>query len=200
MEKREIRKQILKKRDLLSLEYRKEANEKIFQKLVSLKEYKEAGLIMPYINYKSEVDTKKLIMQALTERKRVAVPKVLNRSGEMEFYEITSLQEVISGYKGIEEPDIIGKSPLDIKREPGKVLLIMPGAAFDSLCNRIGYGGGFYDRYLEKYSCDNLNTLALCYEIQIVEKIESEIFDQKPAMVLTEKEEHYDTGRIRKGC
>ena len=187
MEKKEIRHQILKKRDQLSLEYRKEADEKIFQKLISLKEYKEAGLIMPYINYRSEVSTKKIIAQALKEHKRVAVPKVLNRFGEMEFYEITSLQEVVYGYKGIEEPDITGKSPLNIKKEQGKVLLIMPGAAFDSQCNRIGYGGGFYDRYLEKYSCDNLNTLALCYEIQMVEKIESDIFDQKPSMVLTEK-------------
>ena len=187
MEKKEIRKQILKERDLLSLEYRKEADEKIFQKLISRKEYKEAELILSYINYKSEVDTKKLIIKAFSDQKRVAVPKVLNNKGEMEFYEITSFEEVVSGYKGIEEPDIIGKSPVNLKKEPGKVLVIMPGAAFDSKCNRIGYGGGFYDRYLEKYSCNNLIAIALCYQVQIVEKIESEIFDQKPSMVLTEK-------------
>lgn len=189
MEKKEIRKRILKKRDMLSLEYREEADEKIFQKLISLKEYNEAGLIMPYINYKSEVDTKRLIVQAFGEKKRVAVPKVLNQNGEMEFYEITSLEEVISGYKGIEEPDITGKNPLDIKAESEKTLLIMPGAAFDRQCNRIGYGGGFYDRYLEKNSCINLKSIALCYQIQIVEKFESDIFDQKPNMVLTEKGE-----------
>ena len=78
MEKKEIRREILKKRDMISLEYRREADEKIFQKLISLKEYKESSLIMPYINYKSEVDTKRLIVQALGEQKRVAVPKVLN--------------------------------------------------------------------------------------------------------------------------
>ncbi|MBQ4529876.1 MAG: 5-formyltetrahydrofolate cyclo-ligase [Lachnospiraceae bacterium] len=187
MEKKEIRREILKKRDMISLEYRREADEKIFQKLISLKEYKESSLIMPYINYKSEVDTKRLIVQALGEQKRVAVPKVLNRNGEMEFYEITSLEQLISGYKGIEEPDTTGKSPLDIKEESEKVLLIMPGAVFDKQCNRIGYGGGFYDRYLERHSCEKLKSIALCYQTQIVEKIESDTFDQKPDMVLTEK-------------
>lgn len=188
MEKKEIRKQALKARDNLTLEYRSAADDKIYQKLISMECYQNSELLMVYINYKSEVNTKRLIEKAWKDKKRVAVPKVLSTNGEMEFFEISSLNETVKGYMGIEEPDITEKEPVNIKTSGIKTLMVMPGAAFDSECSRIGYGGGFYDRYLKKYSCDCLDTIAVCYAIQIVQSIPGELFDRKPHGVLTEKE------------
>lgn len=187
MEKREIRKKALQMRNELTEAYRTQADEKIFQKLISLESYQQAQMILSYVPYKSETDTRSILKKALEDGKTVAVPKVLDKNGIMEFYEISSLQELVKGYQGIEEPDITEKEPVNIEKQPDSILMIMPGAAFDRKCNRIGYGGGFYDRYLNKHSRTHKKTIAVCYEIQLVDEIPAEILDVKPDMVLTEQ-------------
>lgn len=187
MEKTEIRRQILKKRDELSETYRKEADKKIYNRLLSLVQYQEASWILAFVSYKSEVDTMKIITTAIEQKKRVAVPKVLS-NGYMEFYEISSLEELVKGYRDILEPDIAEKNPVSIKEIKEKILMLMPGAAFDRKCHRIGYGGGFYDRYLGKNSCQQMTTLALCYRIQVLDEIPVYEHDRKPSWILTEHE------------
>lgn len=186
MEKKEIRKKALQKREELSKNYRAQADDEIHKRLSSLEIYRQAKLIFSYVSYKSEVDTKKILEMALKDGKTVAVPKVLEKNGIMEFYEIQSLQELEMGYQGIEEPNIADKSPVNPEKMQGAALMIMPGAAFDSQCNRIGYGGGFYDRYLNKYP-KTMKTIAICYEIQLVDNIPAEDLDVKPDMIITEQ-------------
>ena len=186
MEKKEIRKQALQKRNELTKEYRTQANDEIYKRLITLESYRRAKVILSYVSYKSEVDTKKILEMAFKDGKTVAVPKVLERNGRMEFYEIQSLQELEVGYQGIEEPNIVGKSPIEPEAMREHWLMIMPGAAFDSQGNRIGYGGGFYDRYLHRHP-DVMETIAICYEIQMVEKIPTQAFDVRTDRIITEQ-------------
>lgn len=187
MEKREIRKKALQMRQELKEDYRAQADEKIYHALADLECYRKAKIILSYVPYKSEVDITRILKKALADGKTVAVPKVLNKNGIMEFYEIQSLQELVTGYQGIKEPDITQKEPMNIERLGKKILMIMPGAAFDRKCNRIGYGSGFYDRYLNRYGNRHMKTIAVCYESQLVERIPAEPLDVKPDMVLTEQ-------------
>lgn len=194
--KKELRKQGLSKRDNLSDSYRSLADEQILHRLCEMKEYRQAELILVYVSYKSEVDTKQLIIKALSEGKRVAVPKVINRNGEMEFYGIDGLFELEKGYQGIEEPIVLDKQPICLSNEEMKLaergkdcnlLMILPGAVFDANGNRIGYGGGFYDRYLQRQNCERLQTVAVCYEEQLVNQLPAELHDYRVKCVVTER-------------
>lgn len=98
----------------------------------------------------------------------------------MEFVKIKSYQDLAPGYMGIMEP--VSDDYASLKNG----LLVMPGIAFDTQKNRIGYGGGFYDRYLQQHMSDFYKT-AICFDYQIVEHIMSEEFDIKPDKIITEK-------------
>ena len=187
MEKGEIRKKALQRRAELKEDYRMRAEDKIYRRLTGLEYYRQAKVILSYVSYKSEVNTRRILKKALADKKTVAVPKVLDKNGIMEFYEIYSLQELTAGYQGIEEPDITKKEPIDIEKLCDNILMLIPGAAFDRQCNRIGYGGGFYDRYLNRYDSRHMKTMALCYEIQLVDEIPAEPLDVQPDIILTEE-------------
>ena len=108
----------------------------------------------------------------------VYVPKVYGQ--DMEFIEITDYEELASGNFGILEP------VSDDFEEIEDGLMFMPGIAFDHSRNRIGFGGGYYDRYLARHA--GLVTVALAYEFQIVDKIDSEPTDIRPHIIVTESE------------
>jgi 5-formyltetrahydrofolate cyclo-ligase len=100
----------------------------------------------------------------------------------MEFHYIQTFDEVVPGYKGIEEPK---KADL---AQGKQVLVIMPAVVVDTSCNRIGYGKGYYDSYLQ--ANPQHQTVALAFDMQVVEKIPVESFDQKPQIVITEKKRY----------
>lgn len=141
--KKKLRAACLKKRNELSFDKRAKLSEKIKKQVFASKNFKTAETVFVYASYKSEVDTKKLIQEALKIGKRVALPKV--EGTEMEFYEICSWEELFPGYHGILEPQ--KKEPVVPKKSD---ILLLPGAVFDRRGGRIGYGGGYYDRYISK--------------------------------------------------
>lgn len=141
MTKQEIRKRNLKIRYELS--GREDKNKKILQNLLSADFYKNAQTIMTYISYKSEVDTIGLILNMINDKKRLCAP-VCFENGIMEAFEFSSLESLAVSKMGISEPETTVKVlPEDID------LIIVPGCAFNEEGFRIGYGGGFYDRYLK---------------------------------------------------
>lgn len=142
--------------------------------------YRDASVIYAYLSYNQEIDTAFIIDRAWADGKIVAVPKVLS-DGVMEFYEIDSYDSIGLGYQGIPEPS--GNTPLADYED---VLILMPGLAFDRSGNRIGYGGGFYDRYLERYEAKGTNFIkvALAYDFQIFDKLDVEEFDKKVDIIL----------------
>lgn len=137
--------------------------------------YLDAKVIYVYLSYNQEIETKFIVERALADGKVVAAPKVLS-DGVMEFYEITSFDDIELGYQGIPEPT--GKTPMADYKD---VLILMPGLAFDKSGNRIGYGGGFYDRYIARYESKgtNFKTVALAYDFQIFDSLDVEEFDKK---------------------
>ena len=138
--------------------------------------YKKADTIYGYLPYNQEVRTVPMLEQAIADGKRVAVPKCYGE--EMRFLYINDfVNEVAPGYAGIPEP--IADEPV---ADDKTALVLMPGLAFDPQGHRIGYGGGFYDRFLSAEP--DHPTLALCYGFQMVEHLETEEFDIPVDMVL----------------
>ena len=188
MTKKDYRKIMKERRSALSDNDRKIYNDKIRKNFLRLRCVTESEWIYPFVSYSTEADTIDIIRYYLEngseERKRIAVPKV--KGSEMDFYEIKSMNELSTGYMGIPEP--IEKRP--VKADRG--VMIMPGLVFDHELNRIGYGGGYYDRYLSKYGNDNLIKVAIAYDFQVVNKIDStsEEHDIKPDIIVTDKAEY----------
>lgn len=181
-EKRAVRRQILALRDEIPVKMREAKSAQIVRALRAMEAYRGADAILSYVEYRSEVITSVFIDSALAEGRQVFVPRV---TGDMmDFYQIDALEELMEGYRGIREP---AAGQLWTK-DAGNTLMLMPGAAFDKACHRIGYGKGFYDRYLRRLADAGIHvhTLALCYECQVLAKIPYEIHDIRPDMVLTE--------------
>ena len=130
--------------------------------------YKNAKSIYGYLPYNQEVRTVEMLKTAIADGKRVAVPKCYGE--EMRFIWMEDLDAVAPGYANIPEP--IADEPV---ADDTTALVLMPGLAFDPQGHRIGYGGGFYDRFLAEEP--NHPTLALCYGFQMVEHLETESFD-----------------------
>ena len=130
--------------------------------------YKNAKSIYGYLPYNQEVRTTPMLEQAIRDGKRVAVPKCYGE--EMRFLWLDDLTQVAPGYANIPEP--IADEPI---ADDTTALVLMPGLAFDPQGHRIGYGGGFYDRFLAEEP--DHPTLALCYGFQMVEHLETEEFD-----------------------
>ena len=140
---------------------------KLIEKQLFLSEqYRKAKNLLIYAAYLSEVSTYEIIEQALNSGKKVFCPKVLN-PGIMEFYEITSLDDVILGYKNIPEPKVTEISYQHT--QTNHTLMVMPLVGFDNHKNRLGYGGGFYDRYLQRYP--DMKRIGLGFECQRYEKV-----------------------------
>lgn len=192
--KKRFRREALTKRDGLTAEQRRNYSGRIIKKLIDLPCYVNADAILTYVSFRSEVDTFPLIERAFTDGKAVFAPKVLGK--EMDFFRIYSLADLTAGYRGILEPS--GRYSYDEWRgdQLGQCALIcMPGAAFDRARHRIGYGGGFYDRYLSGHLQRKVATAALAFDCQIFEEIPWEAHDIRPKWIITEKERISENGK-----
>ncbi len=175
--KQDIRRRILAVRDAISQKDWEDKSLYIQKKVLEHSLFSQAEVVYCYMDYHREVGTEYLIRQAWKLGKKVAVPKVSNE--EMNFFYLSDFSELQEGYRGIYEPSSTKMADV------GTGLLIMPGVAFDRKRNRIGYGKGFYDRYLKKHQ--NLLTIGLAFECQIVPGIPAEVFDYCPNIVITEE-------------
>ncbi|MBE6985928.1 MAG: 5-formyltetrahydrofolate cyclo-ligase [Ruminococcaceae bacterium] len=168
MDKQTLRKMIREKKRAMTEAQIEEASARLAQLLYSSPLYRQATTIYGYLPYNQEVRTVPMLEQALAEGKRVAVPKVYG--DEMRFLYIDDLSRVEKGYAGIPEP--VDDEP--VAKDP-TALVLMPGLAFDKAGHRIGYGGGFYDKFLSAEP--DHPTLALCYGFQMLDELPTEEFD-----------------------
>ena len=159
--KAHIRKQVLAVRNRMSDIERQTASAKIAEKVRKLDAFKRAGIVLGFIGYGSETDTIPFLEMAAENGKKVYCP-VSKENGTMEFYRFRRKEALVEGYKKIPEP-----ADIEVWR------------------HRIGYGKGFYDRYLEAFRPECI--AAVCFECQIVEEIPAEEFDVLPDLVVTEK-------------
>lgn len=181
-DKKAFRKTMLLKRDAIPYETRTEADNARNECIRNWESYKSADLLLFYVSYRSEADTLQLIKEALEAGCKVAVPKVVGT--DMVFYRITDISLLVEGYKGILEPDT-GQCEAITGDLPKRSLLFVPGCAFDEAGGRMGYGGGFYDRFIEQYP--DVLRVALAYEEQIVEEVPREVHDKPVDAIVTEK-------------
>ena len=168
MDKKELRQQIRQKKRAMTPQQIEDASARLGELFAASEAYKNAKTIYGYLPYNQEVRTVPMLERALREGKRVAVPKVVG--DDMQFIYMTDLTQVENGYAGIPEP--IADGPV---ADDPTALVLMPGLAFDPAGHRIGYGGGFYDRFLAAEP--NHPTVALCYDFQMLPSLETEEFD-----------------------
>lgn len=194
MEKTEIRKAVLKLREALSAEARSIASLKLADRIIGHQWFYGSDTLLIFVGYGSEIDTSEIILEALRKGKKVYVPKV--EGEEMHFYRIWSLDDLHPGYKGIPEPVVEAVCEQHNKgfrcpehyqyhaEEMRHTLMIMPGVAFDPYRNRIGYGKGFYDRYLKDKEELQLRTIGVGFRCQEVVEVPADKNDIKPYQVI----------------
>ena len=176
--KQEIREQIRKLRAGIGADEWHAATEVIAGKVIASDYFREATDLFCYMDFDGEAGTEQIIDEAWRLGKDIWLPRV--SGGEMDFYLVESEKELVRGTFGILEPSGEG-----IKAPGNDGLVIVPGIAFDCMRNRIGYGKGFYDRYLSAHP--NLVKLGIALDIQLVDRIPAEECDCKMDMVFTEK-------------
>ena len=183
--KKSLRKAVLNKRDGISRDEHKKYSEIITERFISWDVYKECEELLVYVSFRSEVDTYGIISDALTENKKVYCPRVIGDN--MLFYQIKSMEDLEQGYMGILEPETT--LPL-FECTDKKCLVIMPGSVFDRYGNRIGYGRGYYDRFLSDCYDKGIRSVkaALAFDIQMVYAVPAEEHDFKVNFIFTEKE------------
>lgn len=180
MEKKRIREEIIQKRNYLSSKIKKEYDELIFKKLIESDIYNNSKKIFTYVSFASEIDTIKFIKYALNDNKEVYVPKTDKTKKEMVAIRINSLENMDVDNWGILEPKSVDKNKIGKNFD----LILIPGLAFDRKGNRIGYGGGYYDKYLSQIKEEN-NKIVLAYDFQVVDSIKNEVHDIKVNYIIT---------------
>ncbi len=180
--KSSIRKEMLIMRDGIPCEERIFYSREIKDTILGMDVVRLASNILCFAGYKSEVQTMELMGELLSLGKNIYVPRV--DGDEMDFYRINSLDDLKEGFKGISEP-VETCTQVFEGRDIEHTVMLMPGAVFAKDGSRIGYGKGYYDRYLAK--CDIMNRIALCFSIQILENIPSDVHDKKASVIVTEK-------------
>lgn len=180
MEKKEIRKRCLEARQGLSQEDVARESEAVAHRLRTLPAFETARVILCYVSSKdNEVDTHLLIGRLIRDKKRVLVP-VAKPKGALVWSELHGLEELAPGRFGILEPRA---ECLRIVEPPQDGVVIVPGIAFSTDCRRIGYGGGYFDRFLATYPG---LSIGLAFDVQIADDWVSEPHDVPLNFVVTE--------------
>lgn len=177
-----IRKEILALRGAVPVEERILYSSRIKENVLSMEEVCTAKTVLCYAGYGSEVHTLELMEELLRRGKKLYLPRV--NGEEMDFYRIECLDDLEEGFKGIPEPRA-GCKDIYVGTDFENTVMLMPGVVFAPDGSRIGYGKGYYDRYLEKY--DIMNRIALCFFMQIKKNIPSDAHDKKASVIVSEK-------------
>ncbi|MFP4697600.1 MAG: 5-formyltetrahydrofolate cyclo-ligase [Eubacteriales bacterium] len=179
MSKKLIRSKIKEEKKSLSL-YEIESKSKIIcNKFLRLRSYRDCNLLFAYLPFNQEIRIQEIINHAWNTGKKVAVPKIINK--KMKFYYIKSWSDLEKGFYNILEP-----KTNELATTSKDSLMIMPGLAFDISMNRVGYGGGYYDKYLYENN-KSIEKIALAYDFQLLDNIPSDSNDVKINSIITDK-------------
>ena len=168
MDKKALRRQIREKKREMTAEEIVQRSARLGELFAATQVYRDAKTIYGYLPYNQEVRTVPMLERALKDGKRVAVPKVYGDT--MKFIYLEDLSQVAKNEMGIPEP--VADGPV---ADDETALVLMPGVAFDRAGHRIGYGGGYYDKFLAAEP--HHPTLALCYDFQMLTHLDTEEFD-----------------------
>jgi 5-formyltetrahydrofolate cyclo-ligase len=186
-QKKIIRKMIKERKNQVTADYILSSSKKITITLIETDAFKTANTIMCYLSFGNEVDTKPIIDQCFKEGKTVLVPIIIKNEDGTSHIEASQLidpeSDLAPGTMGILEPQV---SKIRI-RDPRTIdLVIIPGLAFDKKGNRLGYGAGYYDHYLERLR-DDCNQIALTFSFQLIDHIPTHKHDKQIKNIITER-------------
>ena len=174
LEKRKIRDKIKKLRSNLTKEQVAEESKLIYNQIIDNKIFERAEVVMSYMSFQNEIDTEKINDYIISCGKKLLLPKMIDRE-VIKPIEYTGEFEIDNSF-GIKEPvGEIYNGDID--------LIIVPGVVFDIEGNRIGYGRGYYDRFLKLYP--RARKISLAYEFQIIDNLEVEEHDEKIDEIVT---------------
>ncbi len=186
--KKTLRKEVMAVRNSLTVDYVKKRSRRITESVLSSEVYKASDSVCLYMPINNEVDVSMIIDEVIASGKKVYLPRVVG--DEMDFYYYDKSIDLICGPFNILEPQSD-----EILHPDSSTLIIMPGAVFSTECDRIGYGGGYYDRYLDRYPM--VNTVAVAYDFQIKPLFPTEATDIKPDYIIGEENIYANPDRIR---
>lgn len=182
--KDKLRRELLARRDRIPPEVRNIKNSLIRDRLLSSKYFQNSSVIFFFASFRSEVDTFGIMEESFRAGKKVVVPKVDRENHQLILWEIHGTGELEAGYMDIPEP---ARTPDERRVDIDNIdLVIIPGAGFDPEGNRIGYGGGYYDRLLSGLK-NQVAVVAPAFEEQIVDMVPSEAHDIKVSVIVTDR-------------
>ena len=178
MDRRELRALIRDRREKISVIQAAELSARIAERVLTLPEYRQAKKVMCYASVIGEVNTAPLNARILEDGKELFLPKISKEKGRMVAVPVKDLASLRRGRMGIPEPPKgEGADPMGID------LILVPGIAFDRKGGRVGFGGGYYDRFLPETKALRV---ALAFNMQLVEDTHPEPHDQSVDMLITE--------------
>ncbi len=179
--KRRLREEYRAKRTALTPEEKENRDAAVASTVRSLWQYRDNTLLLVYVSTPIEVDTRRIIEQALADGKRVAVPYCIPDTRDMEFYYISSLEDLAPGSFGVLEPK---PSPETLVTDLSAGLCLIPAFCYDFSGYRLGYGKGYYDRFLARFGG---NMIGICYSDCIRHRLPHGRFDRAVELIVTEK-------------
>lgn len=183
-ERQDLRKKILHARDMLNAGERREKSRCVIKNFWNLPEMKQWTTLFIYVDFRSEVETLELIKSCLSQGKRVAVPLVDASAVCMIPLLIKDpVKDLGPGYYDIPEPDPRKSLPVAADEIDAAII---PGSVFDTNGGRLGYGGGYYDRFLVN-DAPQAKRIGFAFEVQVVEKVPMLPHDQPLDILITEK-------------
>ncbi|MBR7008583.1 MAG: 5-formyltetrahydrofolate cyclo-ligase [Ruminococcus sp.] len=178
--KKELRALLKNERSIIPKDKKAIWDNSIAEKLLQSEYYKACRELLIYVSFDIEVDTIKIISHALGE-KQVYCPKCFGDTNIMEFYRITSLDDLKKGKYGILEPDTSSGATNSFSADS---LCVVPGLSFDNNGHRLGFGKGFYDRFLSDFAG---TAIGICYDSFVKESLPTEEFDKCVDHLITEQ-------------
>lgn len=184
LDKKAMRKEVLARRDSLSWESIREKSAQIGDRLFSLPEYQKAHTVMYFLNFGKEVQTLSFLPRSLEHGKRVVAPKTVHSERKMILSQILDIEEDLApGMWNIPEPREDRLRPVPA----GEVdFVLVPGVAFDEQGNRLGYGGGYYDRFFAELN-PGVPLVAVTFETQVVPSVPVAPWDRRVDILVTEE-------------
>ena len=178
--KTELRQKYRSLRQSMPQEIKEQKDVAIAAQVRRLWQYQRNNVLLIYVSTNIEVDTFRIIRQALEDGKRVAVPRCVPDTRNMDFYYIDSTDELSPGMFGVLEPDA---NPERLYKESEGGLCIVPAFSYDWRGYRLGYGKGYYDRFLSRFEG---NMVGICYSECVQRSLPHGRFDRPVELLVTE--------------
>lgn len=182
MDKRQIRTEILEKRNRMTTDEREKAESIILKSLTIMPEFETAKTVASFVSFRNEIEMQTINQSILASRKKLVLPLIDMTLKTMHFYFVDDLNTLVKNSYGILEPN--PSTHVQISNEDIE-LILTPGVAFDLQGYRLGYGGGFYDRFFTSLK-KAIPSIGIAFECQVVSQLPIDDYDQKILKLLTE--------------